>query len=130
MTSDLLKDFETYFAQQGALGKYKCSFDGAKDSPSDLIMITEYIGSPVVSQIEGAVRSIQILVRDKQDNTEKARAKAHELFRTLKTEDGVVQLTPFRWGVVTLRQAPFKVRTDTSNRVYYGFNLAIVTYLD
>lgn len=130
MTSDLLKDFETYFREQNLLGKYKCTYDGAQDSPSDLIMISEYIGSPVVSQIDGAARSVQILVRDKQDNTEKARAKAHELFRSLKTEDSVVQLTPYRWGVVTLRQAPFKMRTDTSNRVYYGFNLAIVTYLD
>ncbi|MNU64663.1 hypothetical protein D3C71_539450 [compost metagenome] len=128
--ADLLKDFETYFNAQNLLGGYKCSFDGARDSPAELIMITEYIGSPLVSQIDGAVRSIQILVRDKQDRLERARDKAHDLFNSLRTADSVVQLTALRWGVVTLRNAPIKVRTDTGNRVYYGFNLAIVTYLD
>jgi hypothetical protein len=128
--ADLLKDFESYFIEQDLLDPYVCCLDGAKEDPNAIIVVSEYGGSSSPTQIDGASRSIQILVRNTADNVEGAKAKVNELFQSLRTEDAIVQLTTLRWGVVTLRQPPFRMRVDAKGRVYYGFNVGIITYHD
>jgi hypothetical protein len=128
--SDLLMDFESYFTDQGLLAGHVCCLDGIKETPDAVIVISEYGGAPTPSQIEGASRSIQILVRNTGEGVVVAKEKANELYRSLLTEDAIVQLTPARWGMVTLRQPPFRMRVDVKGRVFYGFNLGIITYLD
>lgn len=128
---DLLMDFRTYFVNASLTTEKDCSIDtmpSSSNSPKTHIAIYEYMGMQGPAQIEGAHRSIQIVVRDKNSNT--ARSKAKELHRSLMTEDHIIQLTDERWGMLYLRQPPFRFKVDENQQVYYAFNLGITTYLD
>lgn len=128
----LLKDIVTYFTTNGAVtGEGVDAFmDFIPEMPDSIVSVTEYKGSPPVPYEELVHRSVQVLVRNK--NADAARLKAWELYKLLKTEDedGVVTFTSERWGQVSLRQTPFRVDTDSSERVSYAFNMGVTTTID
>jgi hypothetical protein len=78
-----------------------------------------------------AHRSVQISVRDKSADT--ARSKALTLFKAFvdnMSDDNRIDFTEHRWGQVSLRQSPFRISTDLSDRVTYGFNMGITTTIE
>lgn len=124
--NDLLTDFESFFVGKELVTEvYK---DIMPTEPNNLMSVYEYEGDSPSPQIAGAVRSIQIVVRD--ESSVKARTKAKEAYKLLDTEDGIISLTDARWGVIILKGPPFRLKTDEQNRVYYAFNLSITTYID
>jgi hypothetical protein len=126
--ANLGEDFETFFATVGLLSDYAFGIDIMQHSPDAAISIYEYAGGGSAPQTAGAVRSIQVVVRSTEPL--QAKVKADALYHSLDSDDGIVNLTEERWGAVTLLQTPFKMRVDEKDRVYYGFNLSITTYID
>lgn len=125
---DLLTDFESYFTAGSLLTSWSLFKDTILDTPDDAIAIYEYSGSVGDIQIAGASRSIQIVTRSKVAVT--AKAKANELYKSLRTDDGILDLTTTRWTVIDLKQPPFRMKVDNQARVYYCFNLSVSTYED
>lgn len=102
--------------------------DFVPEAPDHVITVSEYKGSPVVPFEIVTHRSIQITVRDRKANL--AREKSLELFKAFRNamkEDGRIDFTDTRWGQVSLRQTPYRLSTDSSDRVTYGFNMGITT---
>lgn len=124
--ADLLVDFETYFVSKNiATTVYK---DTAPDAPNSLIALYEHQGTAFMPQIDGAMRSIQFVVRDA--SAAKAKTKAKDMYNTLITEDGLLNLTEQRWCLISISQPPFRMKTDEAGRVYYAFNANVTTYID
>lgn len=101
--------------------------DFTPPTPDSVVVFHEYAGDPV-SQFTAAVhRSVQVTVRDK--NAEAARAKALQVASIFKssTEDLRINFTKDLWGQVYIRQMPFKLKHDESDRIVYCFNLGITT---
>lgn len=130
MTTDLLKDIVQYLVTSGiSVGDGIDAFrDFTPDTPDSVIIIYEYGGTPEVPQIAGIERSIQISTRDKSASN--AKQKAWDIYKALSTEDRVLNLTVDRWCMLYPRQTPFKIKVDNSERVYYGFNVGITSYID
>lgn len=99
--------------------------DTMPDGPDSAVAIYEYAGGPITPQIASTVRSIQIVARANSATASKDRA--YQFYNSLLSEDGIINLTATRWAVVTLRQVPFKIKIDSRNRIYYGFNVGITT---
>lgn len=132
MANPLLLDIVLYLTKAGVIeGDGTDTFrDFIPETPDNIVAITEYAGSPVVPYETTVHRSIQVSVRNK--NADFARRKAFELYEVLKptSEDCRVDLTPTRWGQVSIRQTPFRLKTDLADRVTYAFNLGITTTID
>lgn len=129
--NDLLRDFKDYFKGKGLVTEENCSLDymaSTKDPNNVQIAINEYQGVAGRAQDPSAHRSIQIVVRSQRVSD--ARGKIKELYNSLLTDNHIIQLTPERWGMLYLRQPPFKYKVDENHRVHYAFNLGITTYLD
>lgn len=95
--------------------------------PDAVVVFHEYAGDPVSPFTDSVHRSVQIKVRDK--SAEAARAKALLVLGLFKsdTESLRVDFTNDYWGQVYIRQTPFKLDQDESDRVTYCFNLGITT---
>lgn len=132
MNNPLLLDIVTFLTSAGVIeGDGIDTFrDFIPEMPDNVIAITEYSGNPPVPFDTAVHRSIQVSVRDK--NADAARRKALELFKALqpKSESLRVDFTDERWGAVSLRQTPFRMKTDSSDRVTYGFNMGITTTIE
>lgn len=132
MANPLLLDIVQYLTASGAIeGDGIDTFrDFIPEMPDNIVAITEYAGSPAVPYETVVHRSVQVSVRNK--NADFARRKALELYKVLKParEDCRVDFTPTRWGQVSIRQYPFRIKTDASDRVTYGFNIGITTTID
>lgn len=132
MANPLLLDIVIYLTSKGVIqGDGIDTFrDFIPETPDNIVAITEYPGSPAVHFDPTAHRSIQVSVRNL--NADVARSKALELYKVLQSEseDGRVDFTPSRWGQVTLRQPPYRMKTDSSDRVTYGFNVGITTTIE
>lgn len=132
MPNPLLLDIVTYLTSKEVIaGDGIDTFrDFIPEMPDNVIAITEYAGSPAVHYDPSAHRSVQVSVRNK--NADIARSKALELYKALssKSEDGRIDFTPDRWGQVSLRQPPYRMKTDSSDRVTYGFNVGITTTIE
>lgn len=132
MPNPLLLDIVTYLTSKGVIeGDGIDTFrDFVPEAPDSLVSITEYSGSPGVKFDPAVHRSVQISVRDKRADV--ARSKSLEIYKVLvsETEDGRIDFTPERWGQVSLRQPPFRMKTDASDRVTYGFNIGVTTTID
>lgn len=129
----LLLDIVTYFTNKQLIaGDGVDAFrDFKPETPDNIISVHEYAGDPVSVFMDEAHRSVQVLVRDKNANT--ARERALALCKALKAdmkEDGRIDFTAERWGQVYIRQAPYKISQDESDRVLYGFNLGITTNIE
>lgn len=125
----LLELLVTYCAAKGVLvGDGVDAFrDFMPDAPDNVVVFHEYSGDHI-SQFTTAVhRSVQVKVRNKSST--EARAKAIELMRVFKAapESLRIDFTDAHWGQVYIRQAPFKLSQDTSDRTTYCFNLGITT---
>lgn len=126
--NDLFSDFESYFREKNVLGNAAIFFDATQDDPHRAVTLYEYQGLTGLPQVAGAVRSMQIVIRD--STVVSAKALANEIYRSLLTEDGILNLTPTRWCMIVLKHPPFKVKVDDKGRPHYGFNVGITTYID
>jgi len=127
MVADIFQDFETYFATKGVLD-IPFFYDTFLDSPDFAAALFEYQGQSAPPKVEGVSRSLQLNVRDK--NSVLARNKIQEMYNLLEAEGSIIYVTPERWGQITLRQPPFKMRIDEKGRTYYCFNFGLITYHD
>jgi hypothetical protein len=125
----LLESLVSYCVTKGVLvGDGEDSFrDFMPEVPAAVVVIHEYSGDPVSPFTSIVHRSVQVKVRD--SNAEAARAKALRVLQAFKsdTESLRVDFSDNLWGQVYIRQLPFKLDQDNSNRVTYCFNLGITT---
>lgn len=125
----LLECLIAYCVSKGVLvGDGEDSFrDFMPDVPNHVVVFHEYAGQPVSPFIDSVHRSVQVKVRDVNANA--ARTKALEVLSLFKadTESLRVDFSGDLWGQVYIRQMPFKLQQDASNRVTYCFNLGITT---
>ena len=134
MPNPLLLDIVAYLTTKGVVSGDGIDIfrDFIPEMPDDIVIITEYQGSPVLPYESAVHRSVQLSVRGK--NADIARSKALEIFSLLqediKDDSGRVDFTEERWGQVSLRQTPFRMSTDSSDRVRYAFNMGITTTID
>lgn len=126
---NLLETLVAYCVSKGVLvGDGEDSFrDFMPEVPDAVVVLHEYMGSPITPFTDSVHRSVQIKVRD--TNAEAARTKALKVLNVFKseTEDRRVDFSKDSWGQVYIRQLPFKLQQDGSNRVTYCFNLGITT---
>ena len=119
----------SYCASKGVLiGDGVDSFkDFTPPSPDSAVVFHEYAGDPLSPFTTNVHRSVQVKVRDKDANT--ARSKALQIISVLKssTEDLRIDFSDDAWGQVYIRQMPFKIDHDESDRIVYCFNLGITT---
>lgn len=103
--------------------------DYLPDVPYNAVVLTEYAGLPTHEGIEALVRSVQIQVRDESPTA--ARIKCWQIFNLLdRPLDRIVDITATRWGIVSARQSPFKLRVDQNGHTIYAFNVGITTHTD
>ena len=133
MANPLLYDIGMYLKIHGIVDGDGIDLfrDFRPEKPDNIVCLTEYQGDPL-SYYEKDVnhRSVQILVRN--ISADEARAKALEICKILRKDRGnsVVDFTPTRWGQVFIRQSPFKVGQDESDRIMYGFNIGVTTTIE
>ena len=133
MSNPLLLDIVIYLTNKQVIaGDGIDTFrDFIPEMPDDLVAITEYKGSPMSSFESVSHRSVQVLVRNR--DADLARSKCLDIFRTIQEnldESSRLDFTEGRWGQVSLRQTPYRLNTDKSDRVSYGFNIGITTTID
>lgn len=130
MANPLLLDIVTYLKTQGIVADdgVDAFRDFSPENPDNIVALFEYTGDPAVYYESAVNRSVQITVRNTVAND--ARQKARDIFEALRSDDARIDFTPARWGLVYLRQPPFRIDTDTRNRVIYGFNVGITTTID
>lgn len=118
-----------YGVSKGVLvGDGEDSFrDFVPESPDNIAVFSEYNGAPLLNVIDSVHRSVQVKVRNK--DAEAARSKAVQVMNIFKaeTESLRIDFAEGYWGQVYIRQTPFKLSQDESNRVTYCFNLGITT---
>lgn len=102
--------------------------DFTPESPDSIVALHEYNGSPSVQHESAVHRSVQVSVRSV--NADEARQKAVNIYKSFIAENLIVDLTADRWGQVSLRQTPFRLGRDSSNRTTYAFNLGITTSIE
>lgn len=130
MANPLLLDIVTYLVTNGVVqGDGVDAFrDYTPESPDSLVALHEYQGDPATPYDSNVHRSVQVSARDK--DADAARQKALEIFQLLSSENRIINFTSERWGQVYLRQPPFRMKTDESDRVTYGFNVGITTTIE
>ena len=125
----LLEALIEYGVAKGKLlGDGEDSFrDFMPEDPANVVVFSEYSGDPISAFTECVHRSVQVKVRN--ENAEEARSKAVQLLSIFKaeTESLRVDFTDALWGQIYIRQTPFKLLQDESDRVTYCFNLGITT---
>ena len=101
--------------------------DFMPETPDDVIVFAEYEGSPTSPMFGAVHRSVQVKTRSR--NAAAAREKAVQLFTIFNptSEDRRVDFTKDLWGQVYVRQPPYKLSQDSSDRTIYCFNLGITT---
>lgn len=102
--------------------------DTIPENPDFMISLNEYQGLPTPLHDPIVHKSVKIVVRSilPQD----AISKINAIFNALSPADRYLELSETRWGQFYPRQTPFKERVDSSNRVYYTFNVGITTARD
>lgn len=125
----LLEALVAYGVSKGVLvGDGEDSFrDFMPEAPDNVIVFHEYAGDPLSPFTESVHRSVQVKVRGKAAML--AKAKAWQLIGIFRSpsESLRVDFTDDLWGQVYIRQTPFKISQDESNRTVYCFNLGITT---
>jgi len=133
MPKPLLEDIVTFLTSNSVIeGDGIDTFrDFIPETPDNLVAVTEYPGSPAVPYEPAAHRSIQIAVRNKSaDDARRKTLDIYKVFLNAMGEDSRVDFTTERWGQVSLRQTPFRMKTDNNDRVTYGFNIGITTSIE
>ena len=104
-----------------------CFRDFIPEQPDNVVVLYEYGSDKVLPYDTNVHRSVQVRVRMKDADAARAKAvQACSAFRSL-TEDNRIDFDDTRWGQVYIRQTPFKLSQDESDRVTYCFNLGITT---
>jgi hypothetical protein len=124
----LLRDIKSYVVANTGINTSIITLDAMGDSPDTAIALYEYEGVSPIPQITSVTRSVQVVARSK--SASEAHRLSSEIYRSLLTENGILNLTADRWSAINLRQVPFKFKTDEAGRVYYCFNLSLTTYID
>jgi hypothetical protein len=101
--------------------------DFTPEAPDRVAVFREYSGDPITPFSSHVHRSVQVLTRSQ--SAEDARSLAVSIVGVLRpsAEDMRVDFDETRWGQVYIRQLPFKLSQDESDRVTYCFNLGITT---
>ncbi len=104
-----------------------CFRDFMPEKPDNVAVFHEYSSDPLSPFTSNVHRSVQIKVRSV--DAEQARAKAVQICEAFRdtTEDRQIYFADSLWGQVYIRQVPFKLSQDDSDRVIYCFNLGITT---
>lgn len=131
MSNDLLLELVAYLKTNNL-----CTNDGTDifrdfkpDSPDNIIVLSEYTGSPSIKGLECSTRSVQVLVRNTNPDTAKSKAWAiHKLFNN--TGESGVKLNTTRWAIFNLRGTPARLTVDLQQRHEWIFNVGIVTFYD
>lgn len=128
----LLNDMVDYLVVNGlATGFGQDTFaDFDPDSPDFAIILTEYQGSPQPINVTAVHRSVQVKVRDTDDNVELVIERIWKIYKLFRVDNHFIELNNDRWGQFYLRQPPFKSGYDEKNRVSYTFNMGITTQPD
>ena len=126
--ADLLVDIKTFLTGKLAPTVISISRDVVPKDGDPVIILQEYIGSPAVLGDTYAHRSVQILVRSTNATT--AKGHAWSIYKWLQTANLRVDFTASRFGLVYLRQPPFKIKVDEAGRIFYGFNMGVTTAND
>jgi hypothetical protein len=123
----LLLDIGTFLADNGEATEDGVDFfrDFMPEDPNEVVALHEYPGSPGTPFDAIVHRSVQVSVRG--DEADAVRAKALRIYNLLTAENRRIQFTQTRWGLVYLRQPPFKRDNDARNRVTYAFNIGVTT---
>lgn len=125
----LLEALISYCVSKGVLvGDGEDSFrDFMPEAPDNVVVFHEYAGEPTSPFTDNVHRSVQVKVR--ASTAQGAKHMAWQVFGILKsdTENLRVDFTDTDWGQVYIRQTPFKLSQDESDRVTYCFNLGITT---
>ena len=132
--SNLLDDIVQVLTAEGITDKiYK---DTMPESPAQVITFYEVQGGGVLKGGVGASRNIQVSVRTDRSQPVWAMEKAWAIFNVLAVPDKVMDAreeeypeTDF-WGVITMKQTPFKIGVDSEGRIHYGFNMNVITKTD
>lgn len=124
----LLDDLETFFKDTVNIKNFQITKDTLLQGSNDAIAIYEYTGLSPLPQVDGVLRSVQVVTASK--NPLAARTLGNALYKSLLSDDGIINLTSDRWGLVQLRQVPFKLGEDNQGRIKYVFNMGIITYYD
>lgn len=125
--ASLLLDIGTFLTAAGYVSGDGVDFfrDFTPPEPDDVVVVHEYPGSPATPFDALVHRSLQFKVRGTDPET--VRAKALAIFTLLTVENRRITFTDDRWGLVYLRQPPFKTDVDDTHRVTYMFNAGITT---
>lgn len=129
MQNPLLLDLILYFESLDLVAGdgIDCFRDFSPEDPDDVVVLYEYSSSMPVKFDVIVNRSVQVTARSRDPDA--AREKALQLYESLMTCDTAkrIDFTNDRWGQVSLRQTPFKIKVDENNRFVYGFNLGVAT---
>ena len=101
--------------------------DVMPEEPDFAVVLQEYRGDPVSQYTTNVHRSVQVKVRAR--SADAARNVAISICAALRSDTEALRIdfSENAWGQVYVRQLPFKLQQDGSNRVTYCFNLGITT---
>ena len=104
--------------------------DFEPDTPDNIVVVSEYLGSPLPVGTTTVERGVQIVTRNK--TYEGAQLKAQAVFNALvsENEDRRIDFTANRWAQIHIKGIPVKFKVDSLNRVYFVFNASVVTTRD
>lgn len=119
----LLRDIKEYLVANGITDKI--TLDAIGEEPDKAMVLYTYDSGLFGSQIAGHTSYVQIVARAKSSTD--AYNLALSAMNSLIVEDEIVQLTPTRWAKVSVAQTPLKIKVDDAGRLYYGFNVSIIT---
>src|SRR5574343_1955355 len=85
--------------------------DTLPDDPDNIVILTEYTGSPINSYLGAVHRSVQIAVRNVAGDD--ARRKALSICELLNVESKHIKLSNGRMLQVYIRNTPVKIDTDS-----------------
>lgn len=128
--NNLLGDFVAYFAgvDNTLVAGTNLFYETMPSSPDGVVSIYERPGPPLIPQISGASRRIQVQVRNKK--TTVAKPLADKLFKSLLSDTGIIQLTEQRWCTISPQGTPTILKVDENKCVYYNFTVVCTTYID
>lgn len=123
----LLSDIGTFLVTNDVVTEDGVDFfrDFMPNDPDEVVVLHEYPGSPGTPYDPIVHRSVQVSVRGV--DADAVRARALTIYTLLTAEDRIIHFTEARWGQVYLRQPPFKIDSDSKNRVTYAFNIGVTT---
>lgn len=128
----LLEDILQYFVDNGiykGLG-VDAFWDKLPEAPDSCVVVFEYPGMPIEPYEPAVHRSVQVICREPSAIlAQTAALRAFRLIQSSLDESGRIDFNG-RFTQTSLRQTPFKLDEDESNRVVYGFNMGITTEND